>query len=119
MKIKSIFIPIYGQEIEIHDDTAECGYKKDAVIKACVKWDWENKTDKTPIKLAFNMAETWGEETVCHECAHIVFLVFGRLGIAANPQNHEHFCYLLEWLFVEVINIMANHEKKIEKYKRK
>lgn len=112
MLIKTIFVPIYEINIQIHDNLEALGFEKDAPLKAAVYWDWE-KDPMSPAKMGFNLKHTNGG-VISHECAHMVFRIFGSRGVIATPDNDEHFTYLLEWLVNQVSQTLLRFQRKNE-----
>jgi len=45
---------------------------------------------------------------IVHESIHVAYNVFHNKGIYCNPDNHEHFAYLVEYVFNKISKIIEN-----------
>lgn len=112
MKIKTIYIPIYGIEFHLYDDLKQIGFPSDLQFGAGLEWNWSQDPMSKP-KMAFKMnAITMGR--IAHECSHLIFRIYARAGIDANSADDEHFAYLLEYLVNKVSDALLQHKKKME-----
>lgn len=109
--IATIEIPIYRTGVEIYDSCNDIGFDDKTTVGG-LEWDWDRPNTDVP-KMAFNLNHhEFNIGTVAHECAHLVFRIFGNRGVVANPDNDEHFCYLLEFVMNAVSKVIIEHQKK-------
>jgi len=99
-------VDIYNQTIEV------CDVEKH-------NHGWDAKTicdyDKTEKITVLFEVETIGSEAIVHESVHIAMFIFERIGINFDTDNHEHFAYLVEYVYSNLTKIAVEMQKKYRK----
>jgi hypothetical protein len=112
MKIKIVPIPIYFGflKIIITEDPEFKDVNKKFNTKAGSNYSaftfQEDKTGHYCIAFPPNV----NLSSICHECCHIVNMVFDYIGQKNDTRNDEAQCYFTGWLFEQV-------EKELIKYR--
>ena len=52
---------------------------------------------------------------IAHEAVHAAFYIFNNKGIGCSPDNHEHFAYLVEYIFEKLSSIVDKMRQKPRK----
>ena len=80
-------------------------------------WFWENKKNRAHVVI-------WVDKTLkgdnfmsalYHEVAHAIFFLMKRAGVDPLDSWGEHFCYLQEYLFRQVVDKLKNKPKLANK----
>jgi len=99
-------VEIYGQKIEV------CAVDfNDSKSNAKVKCS-RNPDEKIRVMLDLRKISTG---VIVHEAVHIAIFISERLGIHFDADTHEHFAYLVEYIFNKIFEIAEKMRTKLIK----
>ena len=129
MVIKSISIPIYmnrlhivfltdfksdrekvntkfNQELEEDHDVLGLTQQRGRHVFLCINLDKHTRCYKKEEEREIEVLAT-----IVHEVKHIVNFIFISNGIKLDLDNDEPECYLLDWIFKEVLKVYLKYKK--------
>jgi hypothetical protein len=117
MKITKVPIPIYSGTLEII--ITEDPEFKDVNKKYNTQADdnysaFTFQANKTG-HFCIAFPSTVSGSSICHECCHIVNMVFDSIGYKMDTRNDEAQCYFTGWVFKQVDETLTKYKKNNQK----